>query len=199
MRLLGPVSYVSLASASRSALLRIVIRAFFFLVAGSPRSLRASRSSLMRFSMSVGILTSKALKACSYGMNNWVQNAAPGTTPYPGCPAKLHWKQLNVRQTDKIPMMGDAWFSGFFPRNSSEPPPLREGIPNRGGTGHIRIFCVDSHNGDINMVFLKGSARKVKLKELWTFKWARDSKTNLPPPNWDSEAPWMVKMKDYSR
>jgi len=44
-----------------------------------------------------------------------------------------------------------------------------------------RGFCINRHNGHINVLFMDWSVRKVGLKELWTLKW--DSK-------WDTAGPW---------
>ena len=34
-------------------------------------------------------------------------------------------------------------------------------------------------------------------KELWRLKWHKKYDTDDPAPDWESEAPWMKKYKDY--
>ena len=86
--------------------------------------------------------------------------------------------------------MLDSGGFGWWPKNNEEPHPVREGV----AVWYLGMFAMDRHNGAINGVFMNLSARKVGLKELWKMKWARNSKTNLPPPVWP---PWMAKMRDY--
>ncbi|MHC4628891.1 MAG: hypothetical protein ACYTDV_18080, partial [Planctomycetota bacterium] len=70
-------------------------------------------------------------------------------------------------------------------------------------TGHeMRRFCMNRHQGHMNMMFLDWSVRKVGLKELWTFKWHRKYDTAGP---WtqqggvtvDAWPEWMRSFKDY--
>jgi len=70
-------------------------------------------------------------------------------------------------------------------------------------------FCINRHNGHINVLFMDWSVRKVSLKELWTLKW--DSNWGMAGPHWDTAGPWtkaggvqpedwpqwMRKFKDY--
>jgi len=64
------------------------------------------------------------------------------------------------------------------------------------------FFCINRHNGHINVLFLDWSARKVGLKELWTLKWGSDWDTAGPwtkaggvqPEDWPR---WMRSFKDY--
>jgi prepilin-type processing-associated H-X9-DG protein len=66
----------------------------------------------------------------------------------------------------------------------------------------MRRFCINRHDGFINMAFLDGAARKVGLKELWTLKWHRGFKTRerwtkaggTRPSDWPE---WMRHFKDF--
>jgi prepilin-type processing-associated H-X9-DG protein len=81
-----------------------------------------------------------------------------------------------------------------------------EGPPKKAVFSHGPIdwadWCLDRHNGGINMLFMDGSVRKVGLKELWTLKWSRDFDTAGPwtktggvkPEAWPA---WMQGFKDY--
>ncbi len=63
-------------------------------------------------------------------------------------------------------------------------------------------FCINRHNGHINVLFLDWSVRKVGLKELWTLKWDSDWDTAGPwtkaggvqPEDWPE---WLRQFKDY--
>ena len=63
-------------------------------------------------------------------------------------------------------------------------------------------FCINRHNGHINVLFMDWSVRKVGLKELWTLKWDSDWDTAGPwtkaggvqPEDWPR---WMRSFKDY--
>ena len=63
-------------------------------------------------------------------------------------------------------------------------------------------FCINRHNGHINVLFMDWSVRKVGLKELWTLKWDSDWDTAGPwtkaggvqPEDWPQ---WMRQFKDY--
>jgi len=63
-------------------------------------------------------------------------------------------------------------------------------------------FCINRHNGHINVLFMDWSVRKVGLKELWTLKWSSRWDTAGPwtkaggvqPEDWPK---WMRNFKDY--
>jgi prepilin-type processing-associated H-X9-DG protein len=61
----------------------------------------------------------------------------------------------------------------------------------------MQFFCTDRHSGGLHGLFMDWSARKIGLKELWRLKWHKGFDLNYPLPDWDSEAPWMKKYKDY--
>ncbi|UCE49691.1 MAG: hypothetical protein JSW47_05995, partial [Phycisphaerales bacterium] len=102
-----------------------------------------------------------------------------------------------------IPVMGDGtWRSDAQPYERDRPPAY-EGEP-RGGVAsdEIRIFCINRHDGFINMLFMDWSTRKVGLKELWTLKWYVRCNTGgawtraggIRPDEWPE---WMRSFKDY--
>jgi len=83
----------------------------------------------------------------------------------------------------------------------NQPPPRQEGYSGGGETNWI-FWCINRHNGGINMLFMDGSVRKVGLKELWTLKWHRTYNTRgmwtkaggADPADWPQ---WMRHYKDY--
>lgn len=66
----------------------------------------------------------------------------------------------------------------------------------------MRRFCINRHDGYVNIAFLDGSVRRIGLKELWTLKWHRNYATRNPwtrsggvqPVAWPD---WMRAFKDY--
>jgi prepilin-type processing-associated H-X9-DG protein len=66
----------------------------------------------------------------------------------------------------------------------------------------MRIFCIDRHEGAVNVLFMDWSARRVGLKELWTLKWHKNFNIQGPwtrgggvmPTDWPE---WMRNFKDY--
>ena len=86
----------------------------------------------------------------------------------------------------------------------NDPPPARvEDIADWGSGGsEIKRFCLDRHEGFVNVSFLDFSLRKVGVKELWTLKWHRQFNTNGPwtqtgqvqASDWPE---WMRRYTDY--
>jgi prepilin-type processing-associated H-X9-DG protein len=66
----------------------------------------------------------------------------------------------------------------------------------------MRIFCIDRHDGTVNVLFMDWTTRKVGLKELWTLKWHRTFDVTGPwtmagmarSADWPE---WMRRYKDY--
>lgn len=136
----------------------------------------------------------------SYSLNEWV-NDSDDTGG--GRALEDYWRNINHKGLSNVPVMGDGtWRSDAQPYEHDRPPSF-EGEP-RGGvaTDEIRIFCINRHEGFINMLFMDWSSRKVGLKELWTLKWY--TRCNVGGPwtraglvqqgDWPE---WMRNFKDY--
>jgi prepilin-type N-terminal cleavage/methylation domain-containing protein/prepilin-type processing-associated H-X9-DG protein len=138
----------------------------------------------------------------SYGWNMCVGTRPGGIWPSePAC-----WTTVDVRQAPRIPVFFDCTAVMFFPGAnpaadpSLGPPPQCEDSEDRSTAS--RCVCINRHDGGINMCFLDSSVRKVGLKELWTFKWARWYNTanrwtkagSVQPEDWPK---WMRRFKDY--
>ncbi len=133
----------------------------------------------------------------SYAANRWIFNAFTIGKIWPG----TYWGTPNVPNAYKVPVMGDSfWLYGCAPDPNDQPPTYDgEGLswPHA-----MRAFCIDRHDGAINVLFMDWSFRKVGLKELWTLKWHRSYDTAGPwtkaggvqPDDWP---PWMRNFKDY--
>jgi prepilin-type N-terminal cleavage/methylation domain-containing protein/prepilin-type processing-associated H-X9-DG protein len=81
------------------------------------------------------------------------------------------YKNVRVRRTSTIPLLGDGTWMGGWPEPYEEPAETRwhevDGLsPN--------IWNLDRHNLSINMVFLDWSVRKVGLRQLWSLRWSKE-------------------------
>ena len=132
----------------------------------------------------------------SYTANEWIlDHLSIGKLARP-----RRWGTPNVPNAYRVPVMGDyyAWYDPSPDPNDQ--PPTYEG-ENASGN-NMRAFCIDRHDGGINILFMDWSVRKVGLKELWTLKWHRSYDTAGPwtkaggvkPDDWPQ---WMRRFKDY--
>ena len=80
--------------------------------------------------------------------------------------------------------------------SADRPPPFPDQSDSWSANA-MQFFCIDRHNGGPNILFMDWSVRLVGLKELWRLKWHLKFDTDDPAPDWESEAPWMKKYKDY--
>ncbi len=138
----------------------------------------------------------------SYSINSWTNYMIEDRGSRP---VEWFWKNTqNVKGANQIPVFGDATWHDAWPRHTDEPAPQRDafGIGNQGTSGEMNHFCIDRHNGFINMLFIDWSIRHVGLKENWTLKWHRAFDTMGPytraggilPSNWPI---WLRSYKDY--
>ena len=138
----------------------------------------------------------------SYGINSWTNymHAARGDRP-----EEWFWKNVNnSKNMNQIPVLGDATWHDAWPRDTDVPMEIMDGfgIGNTGTSGEINHFCIDRHNGFVNMVFMDWSVRNTGLKELWTLKWHRNYDTmgaytkagGIMPGDWPQ---WLRRYKDY--
>ncbi|MHC4438287.1 MAG: type II secretion system protein [Planctomycetota bacterium] len=106
--------------------------------------------------------------------------------------------------TNTIPVFGDATWYDAWPRETDEPAQNMDAfyITNQGTSQEMNHFCINRHDGFVNLLFMDWSARNVGLKELWTLKWHRSYITNGPwtkaggarPEDWPE---WLRRFKDY--
>ena len=139
--------------------------------------------------------------ASSYGINQYLYNA---TVLRGGREFDEIWGSVNVKNPNQIPGFGDCAINGSTPLSNDQPPDFdgHAGLWNA-STGHeMRRFCMNRHEGNMNMMFLDWSVRKVGLKELWTLKFHRKWNTanawtaagGATPDKWPG---WMASFKDY--
>jgi prepilin-type N-terminal cleavage/methylation domain-containing protein/prepilin-type processing-associated H-X9-DG protein len=139
----------------------------------------------------------------SYGQNNWLFNPPASVSDIQGRPSEWHWRSMNVKGTNPIPVFADTMWRGGGPYVSGpkgDPPRYNGEWVNY--DAEMRHFCIDRHSGSINHLFLDWSVRAVGLKELWTLKWHKQFDTRGPwtkaggvqPADWPA---WMRAFKDY--
>jgi len=138
----------------------------------------------------------------SYALNEWVYDSQDTSG---GRSLEDYWRHTNHKGLNNIPVMSDAYWRGEGQPYETDDPPSYEGDPRTavGTAGNeMRIFCINRHEGAINMLFLDWSVRRVGLKELWTLKWRQKCDIHGPwtraggvvPSDWPE---WMRGFKDY--
>ena len=143
----------------------------------------------------------------SYGINGWLQDPLKETTDHPshGAPAPLFWREINtIKNPRNVPYMLDAQWMGAYPFPGDNPPRY-ENSHWQESSQFARVVQNRHGRGEQNCAFMDGSARKVGLKELWTFKWHRGYDTSgkftladgADRALWEAYAPWMTSFKDY--
>lgn len=128
----------------------------------------------------------------SYGLNFFLNNPPPGSGDFRGHSVDDHWRKLDkISRPATVPGFGDAcyWIARPEPYHS---PPQYSGQWELSVNCGMRRFCVDRHNGYINLTFMDGRAARVALKQLWRQRWHRNFDTSgTYEPVWHLEAPWM--------
>ncbi len=145
----------------------------------------------------------------SYSMNSWC--SVPDETAsliigatLSGNTADDFWKTTNIRSAERVPLFGDAWWWCAWPKDNDRPPTYEDEKSSFpcGCRESMQRFCINRHDGYINISFLDGSARRIGLKGLWTLKWHRNYNTanqwtkagRVKPEDWPQ---WMRHLKDY--
>lgn len=128
----------------------------------------------------------------SYGINNWCYDLRPGVDNVWGMQGaqRRSWKRIDQRGAADIPMFLECWRWGGGPTSRSDPAPPDE--EQRHNTGFGR-YCLNRHAYTINVCFMGGSVRRVRLKALWELKWHREYDFSQPLPKWPE---WMEGLPD---
>jgi prepilin-type N-terminal cleavage/methylation domain-containing protein len=137
----------------------------------------------------------------SYGLNGWVEdNKCEEETGDNSWKVARRWRTSNVRGSSNIPLLLDSPWIDAWPRHSDSPPEAEDIHPN--ATSAMGRFCINRHNECINGLFMDLAVRKVGIKELWTFKWNRQTRvdgpwTTLGGVDEDDWPEWMKDFKEY--
>lgn len=114
---------------------------------------------------------------CDYGSfaaNGWMEDKPIGI--WPPDEDSFFWRNYNkIPQAETVPFLTDGQWIDTWPKPNMEPPPTEN--ENWQGNNAMYRIVQNRHNGSQNMLFMDGSARKIGLKELWTFKWHREYNT----------------------
>jgi prepilin-type processing-associated H-X9-DG protein len=136
----------------------------------------------------------------SYGLNGYILSAEPGTTFEGGRRTDNYWRTPDVKGADNIPLFLESLRFDLWPLITDAP--AYNEFAGWSSSNHMARCCTNRHNGAINSLFVDFSARKVGLKELWTFKWHRTFDTAGPWTTaggvimWDWPE-WMRNFKDF--
>jgi prepilin-type N-terminal cleavage/methylation domain-containing protein/prepilin-type processing-associated H-X9-DG protein len=140
----------------------------------------------------------------SYAINEWVYDSdASGNTD--GRSPTDYWRNTSHKGLSNVPVMGDGSVRSDIQPFPVDSPPSYEGEPRLGvggGGDEMRLYCIDRHDGAINILFMDWTARPVGLKELWTLKWhcsfdvsgAWTKAGGVQPEDWPL---WMRSFKEY--
>jgi prepilin-type N-terminal cleavage/methylation domain-containing protein len=113
----------------------------------------------------------------SYGINEWISNPVikagqtSGSELRDSANQAKYWKNTNVKGQSSIPLLGDSWWDQSWAEAD-------DWIPDYAGQfegtyDDMAHFCLDRHDGFINMLFMDYSVRKIKIPQLWDFPWHR--------------------------
>jgi prepilin-type N-terminal cleavage/methylation domain-containing protein len=133
----------------------------------------------------------------SYGVNGYIY--VPIGTVYGKSPERF-WRTINVKGGNNIPMFLDCYFWCGWP-DDDDTPPEYDGHQLRPDENAMNRFCLNRHEGHVNIIFMDYHVQKVGLKQLWTLKWSRDFNPVNPwtlaggvlPADWPN---WMSSFKD---
>ncbi len=136
----------------------------------------------------------------SYSLNEWVNDSDDIGG---GRSIEDYWRTINHKGLNNVPVMADGFWRVDGQPYPTDRPPSYEGEKRSGtATDEIRIFCINRHDGAVNVLFMDWTTRKVGLKELWTLKWHRNASIAGPwtkggmvrAEDWPQ---WMRNMRDY--
>jgi len=147
----------------------------------------------------------------SYSINNWLSvcdNSGSWVIGIAASPMRnakdSFWGNENVKSAGDVPTFADSWWWCSWPKDDDRPPDQEGQIDPFpcGCRDSMRRFCIDRHDGYVNVAFLDGSVRRIGLKQLWTLKWHRNYNTRnawtraggATPDRWPQ---WMRTFKDY--
>jgi len=129
----------------------------------------------------------------SYGISEYA-----GAAGASGGRWDIFWKTPNVKYAGEIPLLADSTYLDGAPKDS-DPAPQWEGQPRASGginpSGEMNHFCINRHNGSINLLFMDSSVKEIPLKCLWKLRWSRDFDIYLNDPKWP---PWMKRFPECS-
>ncbi len=135
----------------------------------------------------------------SYGINSWTNKMRNDRG------ARLQewfWGNVNTSKgIYNVPVFGDSTWHDGWPLDTDAPLENMDafGAGDKGNTGEMNHYCLNRHDGAVNMLFMDWSTRHVGLKELWTLKWHRQF--NIAGPYTRAggfqQSQWPVWLRDF--
>ena len=114
---------------------------------------------------------------CSYGFNLWGYDSS---APIQSRPVAYEWRTINVPgDASNIPLQLDSRWRGGGPFYDiltgycSSPQPDAYTNPSNVDNYEMECFAFPRHVKNTQVVFFDGSARGVRVKDLWSLKWHR--------------------------
>lgn len=114
----------------------------------------------------------------SYGINNWLYSYDD----------PRYWRNLNG--PGNVPLFFDSAWKASNPSATNIPPSYEDEPFIMGDSpANLKRLCFYRHNNKhINIVFMGGEVRSVKLKEIWDLEWHKSWNRSLTPTTWPG---WM--------
>ncbi len=123
----------------------------------------------------------------SYGINNWCYNLRPGVdNVWGGQHARRRsWRRIDQAQASMIPMFLECYrWGGEVITRSDDAPPNDTARYNPS----FGRYCLNRHAYTVNVCFMDGTVRRIRLKGLWDLKWHKEYNLSQPLPKWPE---WM--------
>jgi prepilin-type N-terminal cleavage/methylation domain-containing protein len=144
----------------------------------------------------------------SYGENGWVADSCFCDENY--VEHEYFFRTIRVRDTSRIPVLGDQEWAGTFPWGEDQPIEYEDRQTIFEGDDGVGRSNINRHNYSVNFVFLDWSVRKVGLRQLWAIKWSSQKTEDSRPvsvwgnlnvvPDWNKPEQWpewMRKSQNY--
>jgi prepilin-type N-terminal cleavage/methylation domain-containing protein/prepilin-type processing-associated H-X9-DG protein len=106
----------------------------------------------------------------SYGFNGWLYN--PTKAVLQGRPTVYNLRTEDARESSNTPMFLDSMWRGGAPEETDTPPPVSGAWKH--GREQMWAFSLIRHDKGVNIVFLDGSVRHSRAKDLWQLPWHKD-------------------------
>jgi len=125
-------------------------------------------------------LTGSPLLQGSYGMNNWAYNQTDNSYGWNTSQGGF-WKKISTaRMTTETPLMGDCKWRGGVPgygadnSNGNALTPPSSSDADNGKASEMMHFAMIRHGRGLNMCFFDGSARNLKVRQLYSLRWSQN-------------------------
>ena len=115
--------------------------------------------------------------ASSYGINNYIYDSDPSISNLWGRPTSENWQKMaNISNALNVPVFLECHRWGGGPLQDDDPMPQRPQTYSELesyslGNNQMNRFNLNRHQFKTNLVYVDGSARSVRLRDLWKLKW----------------------------